>query len=326
MAKVIFTADLHGNERQYGKLVDYAVESAADSLIIGGDIAPKYFPDDPTGIKRISGQKDFLENRLPDMLSSLKKARPSCQIYILFGNDDCAINQRVLESKAEGIYTVIHNRRVPLGEGYDIVGYSCVPFTPFGLKDWERKDLRKFPENAESDYVLTTKEARLEGLISTPRGLQYKIESEILGMHPSIEEDLSTRLFTANPEKTVYVIHTPPYGTNLDKLERRTISQADFDAIMASSPLDEAKRIVERTFGKHSVGSLAVRRFIEKYQPYLTLHGHIHETVSVSKKFKDKIGSTLCMTAGNSNRSKNLAVVEFELGKPEKAKRLILEL
>jgi len=27
------------------------------------------------------------------------------------------------------------------------------------------------------------------------------------------------------------------------------------------------------------VGSFAVRQFIEKYQPHLTLHGHIHETV-----------------------------------------------
>lgn len=69
----------------------------------------------------------------------------------------------------------------------------------------------------------------------------------------SIQKDLKGILFTTKPKKTVYVMHTPPYETNLDLV------------------------------GKNwHIGSMAVKMFIEERQPYLTLHGHIHETVAVS--------------------------------------------
>jgi len=62
----------------------------------------------------------------------------------------------------------------------------------------------------------------------------------------SIELDLKKELFTKNPENTLYVFHTPPYRTNLDRILNG------------------------------NAGSIALRIFIEKYQPYLTLQGHIH--------------------------------------------------
>jgi Icc-related predicted phosphoesterase len=42
------------------------------------------------------------------------------------------------------------------------------------------------------------------------------------------------------------------------------------------------------------VGSTAVRAAIEKYQPLLGLHGHIHES-----KGSVKIGRTLCLNPGS---------------------------
>lgn len=41
-------------------------------------------------------------------------------------------------------------------------------------------------------------------------------------------------------------------------------------------------------------GSLAVRKAIEKYQPILGLHGHIHESRGAIK-----IGRTLCLNPGS---------------------------
>ncbi len=43
-----------------------------------------------------------------------------------------------------------------------------------------------------------------------------------------------------------------------------------------------------------SAGSTAVRSAIEKYQPFLGLHGHIHES-----KGAVKIGKTLCVNPGS---------------------------
>jgi len=44
----------------------------------------------------------------------------------------------------------------------------------------------------------------------------------------------------------------------------------------------------------HGAGSKSVRRAIEKYQPLLGLHGHIHESQSVAK-----IGKTTCINPGS---------------------------
>ena len=39
--KILYTSDIHGNEVQYSKLIQYAIKISADTIIIGGDIAPK---------------------------------------------------------------------------------------------------------------------------------------------------------------------------------------------------------------------------------------------------------------------------------------------
>lgn len=42
------------------------------------------------------------------------------------------------------------------------------------------------------------------------------------------------------------------------------------------------------------VGSTAVRELIEKYQPLLSLHGHVHESAGAVR-----IGRTLCINPGS---------------------------
>ncbi|MFH1564467.1 MAG: hypothetical protein ABIC82_01310 [bacterium] len=76
--------------------------------------------------------------------------------------------------------------------------------------------------------------------------------------------------------------------------------------------------------GKAHFGSMALRLFIEKYQPYATLHGHIHETVDMSGEFKQKIGDTLCLASGNNNVGDNLTVLVFEIDKIQDARRIIV--
>ena len=69
---------------------------------------------------------------------------------------------------------------------------------------------------------------------------------------------------------------------------------------------------------------MAVRLFIEKEQPYLTLHGHIHETVDISGTFKHNIQNTLCLTSGNHNVGEQLAVLVFDLYNPRDVRRIII--
>ncbi len=82
-------------------------------------------------------------------------------------------------------------------------------------------------------------------------------------------------------QQAVFNLHVPPHGTNLD----------------IAPELDEnltPKLSLAGGFKMVSVGSIAVRAAIEKYQPLLGLHGHIHESRSAQK-----IGRTLCINPGS---------------------------
>jgi Icc-related predicted phosphoesterase len=115
-------------------------------------------------------------------------------------------------------------------------------------------------------------------------------------------ERMATQV-TAPPERTIFSLHCPPYGTGLDDAPELT---ADMD-------LKDAGHSVK------PVGSTAVRDAIERYQPALSLHGHIHECRATKR-----LGRTLCVNPGSSYEQGQLlgAVIEAEAGK--KVKKFVL--
>jgi Icc-related predicted phosphoesterase len=104
---------------------------------------------------------------------------------------------------------------------------------------------------------------------------------------------------TAPPERTIFSLHCPPYGTGLD----------DAPELTAEMDLKDAGHAVK------PVGSTAVRDAIEKYQPALSLHGHIHECRATKR-----LGRTLCVNPGSSYEQGQLlgAVIDIEGGKQVK--------
>lgn len=234
MTKVLYSSDIHGNHVQYNKMIDYAIKTSTDVLIIGGDIAPKGFRSEDF----IGGQRNFFVKSFPEMFAALKHQLPRCKVYLMMGNDDCAVNLDVLGNNDPDLYHVIHERRLSLTDDFDIVGYSPVPITPFGIKDWEKFDLSNIPDELAARYAKRKKtNYRLHGVKSTSgRWEEFRFDPGVEA-NDSIQKDLENTLFTENPRRTVYVIHTPPDNTNLDQIGR----------------------------GEH-VGSIAVRLFIEKYR------------------------------------------------------------
>jgi Icc-related predicted phosphoesterase len=83
-----------------------------------------------------------------------------------------------------------------------------------------------------------------------------------------------------DPQRAVFMIHVPPHDSGLDTAPlldenlRPTISAGD----VLRGP----------------VGSTAVRKLIETYQPVLAVHGHIHESGG-----ERRIGDTLCINPGS---------------------------
>jgi uncharacterized protein len=78
--------------------------------------------------------------------------------------------------------------------------------------------------------------------------------------------------------KMVFNFHCPPYGSNLDE----------------APEVDEDLNVKEAGRALIPVGSTAVRQAILKYQPLLSLHGHIHEGKGTAR-----LGKTLAINAGS---------------------------
>jgi Icc-related predicted phosphoesterase len=81
-----------------------------------------------------------------------------------------------------------------------------------------------------------------------------------------------------NPSNAVFNLHAPPYGSGLDEAPELTKDLR---------PAYAGRSLVP-------VGSHAVLEAIEKYQPLLGLHGHIHEGKG-TRKYK----RTLCINPGS---------------------------
>jgi uncharacterized protein len=82
-------------------------------------------------------------------------------------------------------------------------------------------------------------------------------------------------------EHCIFNFHCPPYDTVLDQAPQ----------------LDDQMRPTLEMGGKPHmvpVGSPAIRRAIDKYQPRLGLHGHIHES-----RGSHKLGRTVCLNPGS---------------------------
>jgi Icc-related predicted phosphoesterase len=77
--------------------------------------------------------------------------------------------------------------------------------------------------------------------------------------------------------------------------------------------------------GGKSAGSRSIKSFIEKNQPLLTLHGHIHESPELSGAYMDQIGETLSINPGqfiSTGRDVyKLHAVTFEMEKIEETLR-----
>ena len=287
--KILYTSDVHGNKHQFSSLVNYAKEIAPDTIIIAGEIAPKNQPH----ASYIKHQRRFLEKEMPKLLRPIKENLPNANIFVSMGNDDCTINQDVLEGNE--VFQHLKGRK-KLTNDLDIVGYPYVPITPFGIKDLEKYDLSG-PSNKQNRAYANRKRNnyQLQGLRSTSKGWREFIFTPEIEKEDSIQKDLQSNTYRENAENTIYVFHAPPNETNLDML-----------------------------WDKNHVGSFAVRSFIESCQPHITLHGHIHETVDVSRNFRSLIGETVCMSAGNHNVEKNVQVLVFDAYNPKEAKRIKL--
>lgn len=270
MTRILFATDLHGSRQAYAELLSEAERRAVQGVVLGGDLLPHGRGSDP-----VAGQTGFLREVLRPTLAAFRD-RGGCRVFAMLGNDDFSACLPELERmERDRLWVHVHRKAVALGEeGWSIAGCSFVPVTPFWISDFDRFDHPGWWPPQAPDEIL----------LSGPQGLRSASLDELLS-RPTIQEEIERLARLSDPARTLYVFHTPPHGTALDRMA-----------------------------GGVHVGSLALRRFLEERQPPLSLHGHIHESPARSGRIAERLGQTLAVNPGASLAG--LRAVELDLDDP----------
>ena len=285
MRLCLFASDLHGRLDRYEKLFRAIGETRPSAVFLGGDLLP-HIHLAHSGDVGADFIRDFRGTRLAALRAQLGRDYPP--IFAILGNDDPGFEAGACEDLAgQQLWNYVHARRADFAR-HRVYGYGCVPPTPFGLKDWERYDV--------SRYVPP-------GCVSPEEGHRTVDVDAHAIRYATIQDDLA-RLAGDDPlERAVFLIHTPPHETALDRaaLDGKTVDGVPLDL---------------------HVGSIAVKRFIEERQPMLTLHGHIHESARLTGSWRDRIGRTHAFTAAHDGPE--LSVIHFDLNDLDAAARWLL--
>jgi Icc-related predicted phosphoesterase len=310
--RLFFATDIHGSETCWRKFLNAGKHYEADVLILGGDMTGKAIvPIVEQGLER--WRASLLENR-----------------YEFESEDEVAKFEDMVKRRGYYPFRTTPDEIAEIVSNEELQDFLFHVEMMGTLERWmEMADERLEGSNVEC-FVCPGNDDRFEvdEILSEARRVRLA-EGQVVefgkfqmvstgwtnrtpwdSYREEDEDALGERLqrmisqVTTPSERTIYNFHCPPYG----------------------SGLDDAPELTEDLRPKHGgrsivpVGSTAVREAIEKGQPALALHGHIHEA-----RGNTRIGSTLCINPGSSYEQGQLlgAVVDLD-SKKKKIKRFVL--
>ena len=220
--------------------------------------------------------KKFAEKAMVSYANAI--AEVNAKLFFITGNDDNKNITPFLEKieKETGLWHFINDKIVEF-DGFEFIG---IPYTldyPFGLKDWivrESKEESRYSEHQLGNAILTGENNK-----------QIPIANwrETLMTRPTFEEIFEKMsLKVKNMDKSIWLIHDPPTGCGLDMTARGLC-----------------------------VGSKSVMDFIIKKQPFLTVHGHIHESPEYTGKWARHFGNTWVVQAGQIENDLHYAILDI---------------
>ncbi len=282
-----FASDLHGHQHRYDQLFAAMKREVPDAVLLGGDLLPGAHRSASAQFPVVSDfVNDYLANELRALKEQLGDRYP--RVFLILGNDDPRrFEASLLDVRHDTLWTYLHERRDVLG-GFPVFGYSYVPPSPFLMKDWERYDVSRYVD---------------PGCVSPEEGSRSVPIDASVARYSTIQDDLVELTQGQELANAIMLFHAPPYNTALDRaaLDGKQIDHAPLDV---------------------HVGSIAIRKFILQRQPCITLHGHIHESASITGSWKEQLGVTHCFSA--AHRGPELALVRFDPSTPERATRELL--
>jgi hypothetical protein len=298
---IFFATDIHGSDICWSKFLNAGKFYGADQLVLGGDMTGKAvvpFIHQGGQNYRVTLLEQVFDITNEDELTDLKKRVRSRGYYPYMTNPDEIAE---LEKDPELV------SRIFLQEVLKVVQQ----WMDLADKKLEGTDMQVYcsPGNDDMDEVdeviKSSKRVLLvEGKVSSLDGHEM-IASGWSNITPwnthreENEEQLAVRYEAMisqlkNPHNSIFNIHVPPFKSGLDE----------------APELDKDLRPVLAGNSMIPVGSKALRTAIEKTQPLVSLHGHIHEG-----RGSTRIGKTLCINPGSMYEQGTLLGAIVKLGK-----------
>jgi uncharacterized protein len=284
--RIFFATDIHGSDTCFRKFINAGKAYSADALILGGDITGKSLvPIEATGPD--TWRANYLDHDYPSMNAT---ERQELETYIRRNGqypiegtrpelERLTDEQERHEAFRRVVVDSIRSWVELAEERLQGTGIRCI-INPGNDDFWEIDPVLESSPTVEYAEGRSVQFDGYELIVTgysnrtpwdSPRELdEHDLEALLEKMFATVER----------PERVIGVIHVPPFGTKLD--------QAPF--------LDETLKPKVDLAGLRmtSVGSTAVREFIERRQPLLCLHGHVHES-----KGAVRIGRTWCFNPGS---------------------------
>jgi uncharacterized protein len=302
--KLFYATDVHGSDRCFTKFVNAAAFYGADAILLGGDLTGKAIVPlvRENGVHRgvFLGEDVGAEG---EALVELEKKIANAGYYSFRCDPAEEKALRPDPAAREALFLRLMRERLERW-----VALAEERLSPQGVPCYVNSgndDPREIDEALEaSDWVQF-----LEGRVVTlPDGTEvascgYANRTPWDCPRDVDEDELARRLDAviagvADPERAIFNFHCPPYDTGID----------------AGPKLDESLRMTSGAGGAEMqpVGSTACRAAIERYQPLLGLHGHLHESRGVHK-----LGRTTCLNPGSEYNEGILrgALIELRKGR-----------
>jgi Icc-related predicted phosphoesterase len=286
LPRIFFATDIHGSEICWKKFLNSGKFYDAQVLILGGDMTGKALvpitrrpdgtfkatllqqefilknEDEVRDMERRVGSRGYYPFRVtPEQLAEFE-ADPA-KVDAFFHKQMLGVIQRWMELADERL------------KGTGLHCYVC----PGNDDAAEIDDLIR-----SSKYVEHTEGKHIDlgdgfGMISTGWSNITPWKTFREEPEPKLAERIEAMIpRQADMHKMVFNFHCPPFGSNLDE----------------APEVDEQLNVKEAGRSLIPVGSKAVRDAIMKYQPLLSLHGHIHEGKGTAR-----LGKTLAINAGS---------------------------
>ena len=311
LTRILFATDMHGSEGVWRKFLNASAMLKVNMAICGGDLTGKMIV--PV-VERKDGKCAYYHMG---------------KTYVI---DSCEVEKAIKDIRGIGYYPYSTNESeyeemINNSEKVDEVFHKVMIST---IKNW----LDLIPEKVPSETRVVVcpgndDRAPVDDIVNSHKHV-INGEGKVIGIDDSHEmiscgwvnpspwnttreeedEKLEERLERyisqlKNPESAIFNLHAPPYQTKLDEAP---LLDKDLN------PIIQGGRVV-----MVPVGSKAVRKMIEKYQPFLGLHGHIHEASGSMK-----IGKTYCVNPGSEYAEGILRafLIEFKGDKITKLQRI----